>query len=90
MVRTRLYLHCLDTKYAPNVSYPNYSKYIYSALLINVESRHLLSSFSAHLTAARIPMLTEAEQGKVLLSLCFIKKNPLQKRPSEFIYYLQK
>lgn len=45
MVRICLYFHCLVTKYAPNVAYPKYNKYIYSALLNNGESHHLLFPF---------------------------------------------
>lgn len=63
---------CKKSANAPNVTYPSYSKYIYQTSLINAESQSLLSCFSTYLTVARVRMLTEAEPGKILLSLYFV------------------
>lgn len=67
---------------ASNVAYPNYSKYIYQTSLINTESQSLLFSFSAYLTIARVPMLTDRTREDFTK---FVLGKPLWQGPSPYI-----
>lgn len=54
-----------------NVAYFNCSKYVYQTSLINTESQSVLSSSSASLAFAKGHMLTDAQLGKIFLSISY-------------------